>query len=363
MILKEDIVLTLPLTFENIACPVTIMAVPDTGAEVNVISFDLAAEMGIAVEKKETRLRLPNGLQVHCDGLAKTTCRFAKATESCFEILHCIFHVVRNLASPMMICQEFLSRTETMTRYTSRLIKMSQSLLRIPRIRTLGRTQHRLLCSLHGEDAEALADSGSEVDVMSLQYAFQRGFNIDYQEGWVMFANRTVARTCGVIRVQLAAGLGVSKLAGAAASAGSTSSAAKSHLGDITSTPPLHTPTSALDFGEETPITGHKNIQRVIWTEFHVLDGMEFDVIVGIGSLVALDVYRSHADSLVVRESHDEGPMRVNRIILLEGKLWERARAWITGAGNRLPLLGKFALSSSLNNLLIRKKMCLQPRS
>ncbi len=53
----------------------------------------------------------------------------------------------------------------------------------------------------------------SRFDLILLQYATERGFRIEENESWLIFADGTTTRTCGIFRVQLAAGFGAKKLA------------------------------------------------------------------------------------------------------------------------------------------------------
>jgi hypothetical protein len=301
-------VILLPITFENIWNPATILATPDTGADVNVISSDLAKELGFDIRTAvRMDLRLPNGKKVESHRIVTAIGRFAISAAGYSDTLICNFRVAQKMVSPLILCRDFLQQTQTMTLHSERLLKRPCSYLQIPRVRALGDVQERFHCSLDGENVKALADTGSDVDLISLQYAAKRGFQIEPKQNWLMFADGSVVPTQGTFRAQLAAGFGATRLP--IAPVLPTVAALSSEK----STTSSQTPSEHL----EPPDIEVEDGQSVIETEFHVVKDLRLDAIVGMASLESLAVYTQHAECLVDQSPEDEEHVELNRIMLI----------------------------------------------
>jgi len=330
MVPKEDAIIFLPITFENIRSPATVLAIPDTGADVNVICSDLAQELGFDIRVVANMdLQLPNGKSVRSYGVATASWRFAKSAADCSQMLECTFRVVRKVASPLILCRDFLKQTQTMTLHRDRLLKRACPNMQFPSVRALGDVQERFHCSLDGENVQALADSGSDVDLISLKYATKRGFRVEPGKSWLMFADRSVVRTRGTFRAQLTAGFDGIRLPSAlplptvAASNTQPTDDRNSSSGCLVS-----------------PSVEVEASRKVIETDFHVLEDLRLDAIIGMASLEALAVYTHEPECLVAEESWDEESTELNRIMLipsLKKRYEEIAQAW--RARNREPRL------------------------
>lgn len=326
---KRNVAMDLPITFEGITNPATVMAIPDTGADVNAISSALARKLGLKVDMSiQTELRIINGTSMLCAGITTATCRFGKSPESDSETLRCTFHVVREMASALIMSRQFLQETQTLTHYRHRLVQSVLSISNLFSIRSLGCTQERVMCTLDGKDVQALADSGSDVDAMSLAYATKSGFIIEPKEEWVMFANRTVKRIQGICTLQLAVGFGAKRLQMHEFSGDEEDSDANLHLGSA-----HKGSTTSMDATlQPSKIKRPGTFRSVIYTTFPVLEDIEVDVIVGMSSLESLDVYTLHTDCLMIEELKTGSLNQINRISLLgplEQKLRKISRAWL----------------------------------
>lgn len=361
---KEDVLLALPLTFEDVPSAATVMAVPDTGADVNVISVDLASRMGLEIESiNDTELRLPNGAAVQCCGIIRATVRFGKLLVSVLRKLACTIYVVPKLASPLIICRDFLDKTRTMSLHRERLVRLPRLAGLIPGMRTLGSKHEHLLCSLEGGDIEALADSGSDVDFVSLAYVQKRGFSFKHKEGWVMFADRTIGRTCGILHAQLTVGFGGETVGRDCLVHNDVDAQGHAAVVDEPTVEHVRNNDSAIDATSSATRTKNESkktnkIRKVIRSQFHILEGMSFDVVVGIGSLESLEVYTKHTEHLVMRERQESEAPGLNRIILLgalEQKLRQIARVWLMrakkegmGGSQYIPSFRSYAIAHDL---------------
>ncbi|KAF2182352.1 hypothetical protein K469DRAFT_232168 [Zopfia rhizophila CBS 207.26] len=231
----------------------------------------------------------------------------------------------------------FLEETQTLTKYRHRLVALARSVLWIPKIRTLGETQERLLCSLDGENVEVLPDSGSEVDVMSHSYALRRGFSMESTQRWIMLADGSIEKTCGLVVAQLTVGYGAKKLQLGAKNTVALSNYELGHEEDVIQTlpPPIgFTSANSNQLIKRPPDKekGERVYRNVIESEFHILKGLTVDVLVGAGSLESLEVYTHHSKDLIVRQSQNPSMAQLNRIILLgtvEQKLRQISRTWL----------------------------------
>ncbi|KAF2113984.1 hypothetical protein BDV96DRAFT_647475 [Lophiotrema nucula] len=209
----------------------------------------------------------------------------------------------------------FLEETKTLTTYRHRLIELALPILGLFKIRVMGRTTTRLRCSLNGEDAAALPDTGSDIDVMSKRYATNRGFLIQSDDTWIMLADQSMQKTVGYCHVQLAVGFGASLMP------------------SIIDTPDVENNRDAV--GPAEPIEDsvpstveaaepEENNRKLIRSKFYVVEDLVTDVVIGVSSLESLKVYEEHLDDLVVYDRPTADLQLLNRIHLMPtiNELW-----------------------------------------
>ena len=85
--------------------------------------------------------------------------------------------MIENFVHNVVMGYEFLRKTETLDKFPDRLVDRSLQVLDAPVIALLG-GQEGLKFWLDGEELISIADTGSEINVMSLSFAKQRGFSI-----------------------------------------------------------------------------------------------------------------------------------------------------------------------------------------
>ncbi|KAI0508639.1 hypothetical protein F5B22DRAFT_386203 [Xylaria bambusicola] len=140
--------------------------------------------------------------------------------------------------------------TETVTRFRHRLKKAVSDLARRTwRLMYMQRPRQKLECLVDSERVFANADTGSDIDLVSHEYAKFRGWDITRlpdDEGFVVLSDGTTAKVFGYVDADLR-------------------------------------------------VQGHATGER----RFYVLDGLVSDVILGDPTLDELDVFNAYVDSFV----------------------------------------------------------------
>ncbi|KAK6209657.1 hypothetical protein QIS74_11241 [Colletotrichum tabaci] len=173
------------------------------------------------------------------------------------------FHVVRDLVHKAVLGNDFLMGSETMTKHRNRLSRLKRTIrtlrgLPMLFVNNIGAVTQRLQGMIMGDAIEALPDSGSEPNLLSLDYVVRRGMRELINTNnirMIQFADGTVQKTMGSMWLNWAY----------ASSAGD-------------------------DVDDEW--SEH-------FVEFHVLDGCAYDVILGQDVLEDTDAFVTHEKSLV----------------------------------------------------------------
>lgn len=330
---KKNILFGLPITFESICNPATVMAVPDTGADENIISLDLALDLGLEIdfdEKYKTKFEMINKTFTRCCGFARALCGFGTTSHLGPNGLSCDFRVSETTVSPLIMSRRFLMATHTLSKYRHRLVSLAKSMRQLPCIRSLGQSTQRLMCSIDGEDAQAFPDSGSDVDVISHSYALQRNFTITPTNARIMLADGSIENAVGTCIGNLAVGSGFKMTEEVEIpSLGKNQSESRNvdqpelDLCPVPVNNPLSTPEN-------------QKYRNVITTTFYVLHDISIDVLLGGASLESLQVYTHHQDQFVTPSSRDTNNSSLHRIVLLGkmGKILRRAAVNAFGKGH-----------------------------
>lgn len=111
------------------------------------------------------------------------------------------FHVLEKCVHPVILGRRFLVSTKSLNEFSYRIQKKQVDCAR-NRLCFLGPTDTKTRGSLNGHRAWALADTGSDVMVVSPTFAERLGMNIqreaDYRV-WVGFADGSTRRTQGMV--------------------------------------------------------------------------------------------------------------------------------------------------------------------
>lgn len=250
--------LGLPITVHTQDTLKTVLACADTGAEVNIISDDLAKALGYTQytqlqDKKE--FALANGKIVEALGQIESICSFGVETQVTVTMT-CMFYVLLKVATPVIMGMGFLEETKTMSEHRERLVQVPRPAFQALSVCSVNRPRKLLACELDHQTVLGIPDSGSEIDLISRNYAVQRGFQIYDGEEMIEMADGSIAMTSGMVNAELAIQPSVSS-------------------------------------------TGSSWKKTIPMIELFLLDGMMHDLIVGDDSLVELEVFRNNSHALI----------------------------------------------------------------
>lgn len=188
----------------------TIMSRADSGSEDNIMAAELAFWLNVNIDRSpeyQKLFRVANGNIIKAMGRIVITVAFAK--EPSTKVLHCAFYVFETLISPLIMGMSFLNLTETLVKYKHRLqdiISLDAAPLQLCSLDT---PRCRLFCQANMQPKLACADTGSEIDLMSLAYVQQRGFfmtAVDRGNSEVQFADGSTAYLAGKVEITIVLG-------------------------------------------------------------------------------------------------------------------------------------------------------------
>jgi hypothetical protein len=158
-----------------------VMTCYDTGTHENHISYAQAVAMGYTIKpntNSRVRFQLPNGRTIRPLGYVDVPVQFAKHVGPEAASMVCRFNVFEKLALPVLIGMAFLRATETITKYTSRMVYLPSTWKRSLRLCAIGSATNQVPCIIDGRRVSAASDTGSEIALISGDYARKRGFTI-----------------------------------------------------------------------------------------------------------------------------------------------------------------------------------------
>ncbi|RSL53611.1 hypothetical protein CEP51_014861 [Fusarium floridanum] len=253
-------------------------AIPDTGASCNIVSYSYAKQLGferLKLDSLDEQLRMANGKLLRTIGRLRATWQFSTDPESSWDI---IFLVLEDFIYDLVLGNEFLRVSETMAQNKKRLSRIPRPLraLSVLFVNNLGPVNQRLLGTMNGELVEALPDSGSEPNLVSLEWAIRQGWR-DKIDGadvrLLQFADGAVERTMGSL---------------------------------------------AVTWKFQTPLSDG-SLEEGITVLFHLLYGCVYDAILGEDVLTATDAFSKHRESFINVDA-PPGPSGLNLVIWLQAK-------------------------------------------
>lgn len=175
-------------------------AFPDSGADSCLISPGMASSLDLDVVPGTARtIHLANKKPVRSPGMVPVAWTFSGETTA--HIWEC--WVLPGCLHPLVLGRKFLRDTQTLTKCISRIKSRLVSLPKRLGLRLLGAEKQRLWGYLDGNLTAALPDTGSDVMLVSSDYARKIGLNVDRgRSNWleVEFADGSTAWTSGVAR-------------------------------------------------------------------------------------------------------------------------------------------------------------------
>ncbi|KLO82968.1 uncharacterized protein FFB20_04157 [Fusarium fujikuroi] len=186
---------------------VPVLAFPDTGSSLNTISESFATVHGLSITRtKERSFRLPNGQQSRTIGIVEANFRFQGEQDQ-----HtCVFHVLPQCPEDVILGKGFLNATNTLSTHAKRIQeRVRPCLISGSRVFFLadsedeshdGPIQELIPCTVNGQDALSLPDTGSDLMLLSRDFAHAHGFYV-YTElrRLVQLADGSSAWTDGMV--------------------------------------------------------------------------------------------------------------------------------------------------------------------
>lgn len=187
----------------------TIISRPDSGSEDSIIAADLVSRLRVDIDsspESQKEFRVANGKFVRALGRVVLEVAFAKEPST---QLFCTFYIFTHLIIPMIMGMSFLDSTETLVKYKHRLQAYTPPTAGPLQLCSLNSPRCRLYCQANSEPNLANADTGSEVELMSLAYVQKRGFNmtaVDTRSSAVQFADGSTSDLAGKVTIQIVLG-------------------------------------------------------------------------------------------------------------------------------------------------------------
>ncbi|RKL02203.1 hypothetical protein BFJ71_g4654 [Fusarium oxysporum] len=152
-------------------------ALPDTGAKYNFISQQFVVK-GCLVPDNTTpeTIQLPCGKTVISPGTVKVPFLFQGEIKK--YVLDC--RILPGCTSDLVLSGSFLRATKTLTKFKNRIQGVLRNLKTCPRVSLLGNEEQRLWGRLNGHHVLALPDTGSDVMLVSAQWAKSNYLEVDY---------------------------------------------------------------------------------------------------------------------------------------------------------------------------------------
>lgn len=185
-----------------------VTVLPDTGVTGNVMTKEHAGSLGVDVDSSKQRW-FQNAVLTRFQsiGFAVLDLSFPDDPKRTWR---CEFDIVTECAAPMVIGHAFLSQANVFTRWRRHLTKAALRVTRslggmirkFWRLMLMEPSRRMLRCDVDGLSTLADADSGSDVDLVSLDYAERRMWDITHlppDEGFVVLANGDLTRVLGYV--------------------------------------------------------------------------------------------------------------------------------------------------------------------
>ncbi|KAH0562955.1 hypothetical protein GP486_002478 [Trichoglossum hirsutum] len=183
---------------------VDVLALPDTGADKNILSAAFARRHGIQIEKRpefRKSLQLGDRITTQTTGQVMLPWSFANEPE---RVYHVPFEVLEKCPADVIIGNEFLGVTKTMSANAHRLVRKKLNKLDPFSFHHAGLTKQFIAGTLGGMEVYAFPDTGCDLNLMSDKYARMRGFTVDTSPEsrvFLKFPDGRVRETRGVVRV------------------------------------------------------------------------------------------------------------------------------------------------------------------
>lgn len=185
----------------------TYSTLPDTGSNENIMAKEIALKLHTNIDdtaEYQKEFQVADGNVVKSLGRISISCAFTEEP----DVEHfCTFYVFTTLVVPVIMGAAFLHATETLTKHKNRLRTTMAPCNGLSQICTLNNPIQSIRCWANGEAVLASADTGSDLNVVSLAYTKLRGFRVkkpsDTSNLQVQFADGSKAWTVGETTIKM----------------------------------------------------------------------------------------------------------------------------------------------------------------
>lgn len=176
-----------------------VSAFPDSGSSYNLISKSLASEIGADINLSDRRsVPLPSG---YTQTLGTVTLPFEFHDER--QPYTLVFHVMKRCFQGCILGEEFLRKTETLGNHLARRVRQKLvSFSQLLRFNLVDNPHERLMGTLNGQFIGALADTGASINVMARSTAEHLGLRISQRKHHttrLAFVDGSIASTSGTV--------------------------------------------------------------------------------------------------------------------------------------------------------------------
>jgi hypothetical protein len=249
-----------------------VLTMPDSGCQENVASLDFVQKCNLEInstmdQSSIKEFQMANGKMTKAIGqVIAPQIRFAN--DPC-QNLTCVFYVMEKLIMPVIMGMSFLQEREVLSKNRHLLSPRFMEQGSLYKVCSLNNPKQRLLCYLNSKPVSVNADTGSEVDLISLDYALQEGISVlqipDEFHHTVQFADESCSELIGMVILEVSFGS-------------------------------PHGPRYEI--------------------EFYVLEGLTCDVLLGEDILNEIDAFQNYGDDLHMQDGLCE-PSEMNPIVWL----------------------------------------------
>jgi hypothetical protein len=180
------------------------LACPDSGSWKNIMSEAFAEENNLVIRQRPKDLKqfeLGNGKDAWSMGRVRIPVELLRNTVGRKKRW---FYVFPTCPVPLILGMPFLRETEVLTKNRYMLESCPVELGSISSLLWIGSPRNRMKCSLDGRELEAIADTGSDLNLMSLRCTKREGFHIDRRREArtrIQAGNGTETETIGQVYV------------------------------------------------------------------------------------------------------------------------------------------------------------------
>lgn len=273
-------------------------AFADSGCEINCITESYAEFLGVIIKPKVQRFKLPiKGRSLESCGSTTIKCRFPTSPPMAQLVSFVVFP---QLVSTVILGMNFLSATQTLDAYTHRLtnVDLASMAPNLQIVRSLGPTKS-VCCWLDGKQVQCLPDTGSEVNLVSIQFAKTLEISasgghltnhIDHLESTtIQFADWSTTASLGTIKITV------------------------SFMKPSQCLSSTHKLVESLPHDSGQPGDRQIPVNSKIEETFHVLDDLECSVILSESLLATVDAFNKHFRNFVSSKQRTSDSINVIR--------------------------------------------------